>query len=156
VKELKITIRNLQKKLPIYPARIKKPILKALKNEGVNRGEITVSLVSDKLIAGLNAKYLKENSPTDVLSFDLTASPGLKARGLFGDIIVSVDTALRNSRIYKTSPYHELELYALHGCLHLLGYDDLYDYIQDNITSIPELLPIYDYLKIMVSIFQHP
>ncbi|MFA5177849.1 MAG: rRNA maturation RNAse YbeY, partial [Candidatus Omnitrophota bacterium] len=65
---MKITIKNLQKKVPIYPARIKKSILRALKDEGLKKqGEITVSFVSDKLIAKLNFKYLKKKKPTDVL-----------------------------------------------------------------------------------------
>ncbi|MDO8662654.1 MAG: rRNA maturation RNase YbeY [Candidatus Omnitrophota bacterium] len=88
----------------------------------MSKGEITVSFVDDKLIAKLNTKYLKENEPTDVLSFNLSNSQ--KPKEILGDIIVSADTARRNSRIYKTSPAYELNLYALHGCLHLLGYDD--------------------------------
>ena len=119
---MEITIRNLQKKIPIHPLRIKKSILKALKKEGVSKGEITVSFVNDKAISRLNSRYLKENKPTDVLSFDLAANS--KEKIIVGDIIVSADTARSNSRIYKTSLNYELNLYALHGCLHLLGYDD--------------------------------
>jgi len=74
------------------------------------------------LISKLNALYLKENNPTDVLSFNLSNAQDPKE--ILGDIIVSADTASRNSRIYKTSPADELDLYALHGCLHLLGYND--------------------------------
>lgn len=70
----------------------------------------------------MNAEYLKENKPTDVLAFNL--SSGEKPGEILGDIIVSVDTAGRNSRIYNTSPGYELMLYSIHGCLHLLGYDD--------------------------------
>ena len=119
-KELKITIRNLQKKIPIYPDRIKKSILKVFRNEGVKEGEITVSFVSDRVISKLNLKYLNENKPTDVLAFNLEG----KKEALDGDIIISAQTAKRNSRIYNTSFSYELNLYSVHGCLHLLGYDD--------------------------------
>jgi len=119
---LKIIIKNLQKKIPIYPTRIKKSILKALKNEGVSKGEITVSFVSDLQIAKLNSKYLKFNNPTDVLAFNLAFD--FKKNDILADIIVSAETAMRNSKIYKTTPSYELNLYSVHGVLHILGYDD--------------------------------
>lgn len=120
---VKIFIRNLQKKIPVYPAGIKKSIFKALVNEGVKKGEITVSFVNDKQIARLNSKYLKISSPTDVLSFNLAL--GLtKPDAILADIIVSAETAMRNSKIYKTTPSYELNLYSVHGLLHILGYDD--------------------------------
>jgi len=115
---VKITISNLQKK-PIYPLRTKKSILRALRGEGVKRGEITVTFVNDRLIKKLNQKYLRKNRATDVLAFDLAGDKAVN-----GDIIVSADTALRNSRAYGTSAAYEQTLYAVHGCLHLLGYKD--------------------------------
>ncbi|MCX5696045.1 MAG: rRNA maturation RNase YbeY [Candidatus Omnitrophica bacterium] len=120
---MKITIRNLQKKIPIYPTRIKKSILKALKGEGVKRGEITVSFVNDRTIAKLNSKYLKKSQPTDVLAFNL-GSLDAKAKNIFADIIVSAQTARRNAKIYKTTLSYELNLYSVHGVLHILGYND--------------------------------
>jgi probable rRNA maturation factor len=120
---LRITIKNLQKKIPIYPTRIKKSILKALKGEGIKLGEITVSFVNDKLITKLNSKYLNSNSATDVLAFNL-GSPNSKAKNIFADIIISAETARRNSKIYKTTPAYELNLYSIHGVLHILGYND--------------------------------
>ncbi len=41
-----------------------------------------------------------------------------------GEIIISAETAQTNSRIYRTTPFQEIELYVIHGVLHLLGYDD--------------------------------
>jgi probable rRNA maturation factor len=120
---LKITIKNLQKKVPVYPARIKKSILRAIKQEGLKKqGEITVSFVNDRLISKLNQRYLKKKYPTDVLAFNMAESP--KSKNMLADIIVSADTALRNARIYGTSAPYELSLYSIHGLLHLLGYND--------------------------------
>ena len=76
-------------------------------------GEITLCFVNDAKITELNAKYLKQNLPTDVLAFDVT-----------GDIVISTDTAIRNAALFKTSPVYEMYLYVIHGVLHLLGYDD--------------------------------
>lgn len=91
--------------------------------EGLNKsGEITLCFVNDSQIRKLNVKYLKEKSPTDVLAFDL----GLKTKNspMLADVVISTDTAIRNAKLFKTTPLFELNLYCLHGVLHLLGYKD--------------------------------
>jgi probable rRNA maturation factor len=120
---VEIIIRNFQKKIPINPKRIKTAILKVLSKESIKKsGEITVCFVSDNRIRKLNAKYLKENAPTDVLSFNLSTSK--YPNSLTADIIISADTAVRNSKVYKTTPIFELNLYLIHAILHILGYKD--------------------------------
>ena len=120
---MKIIIKNFQKKVPICPKRIKKAILKVFSQEALEKtGEITICFVTDKKIRELNLRYLGKNQPTDVLTFDNT-SP-LDNAHMCADIIISTDTAMRNARIFKTTPVDELNLYAVHGALHLLGYDD--------------------------------
>lgn len=78
--------------------------------------------MNDKRIRGLNLKYKHRDLPTDVLAFDISETKS--AADLFADIIVSCDTAVRNARIFKTSPRYEVYLYVVHGLLHLIGYDD--------------------------------
>jgi len=138
---VKITIKNFQKKIPINPKRIKKTILKVLSKEDASpvrntksstrrnkisngarkSGEITICFVSDKKIKELNLKFLQKNRPTDVLAFDISKT---KDSGqMLADIIISTDTAIRNSKIFKTTHLYELRLYLVHGLLHLLGYD---------------------------------
>jgi len=120
---MKILIKNLQAKIPVSPTRIKKVILTTLSQEGVRpSGEISVLFVEDCQIRELNAKFLHSRRATDVIAFNLSDQ---KKSGVFvGDIAVSVDTALRNARRFKTTPVYELCLYVAHGALHLLGYDD--------------------------------
>ena len=120
---VRITIRNLQKKVLVHPQKVKKILNRVLKKEKVKgKVEINICFMSDKIIRKLNKKYLKKDSPTDVLAFNMT-NP--KVRGtLYADILVSTDTALRNARVFKTTPSYELSLYSVHGLLHLLGYDD--------------------------------
>jgi probable rRNA maturation factor len=122
---VKIAIKNLQGKIPIRPSRIRRIILKVLSKEGARKsGEIGVSFVSDKEICRLNRKFLRKNSPTDVLAFDLSFA---NARNkICADIVISCDTALRNAKILGTSVDYELNLYLVHGILHLLGYKDRY------------------------------
>ena len=120
---MKITIKNLQKKIPVSPKRIKKVILNTLDAEEIKKPcRINVCFTGDREIKVLNRRYLKINRPTDVLVFDMSAGG---TGGICADIIVSTDTALRNARIFKTLPIYEVCLYVVHGILHILGYDDL-------------------------------
>lgn len=120
---MKIIIKNFQKKIPINPARIKKKILKVFSEEALKKScEITICFVNDKKIRELNLKYLAKNEATDVLAFDITDKKDKDK--MFADIVISTDTALRNAGIYKTTALDEVNLYLVHGALHLLGYDD--------------------------------
>jgi probable rRNA maturation factor len=118
---VKITIKNLQARIPIFPKRIKKTALKALSSAGAEKtGHISFFFVDDRKIATLNRKYLRKRGPTDVLCFDI--SRGKKE--LVADIFISCQAAARNAKIYATSIAYEIYLYVVHGILHLTGYDD--------------------------------
>lgn len=85
-------------------------------------GEITVCFVNSKKITQLNSKFHRKSIPTDVLSFDI--SDKSNAKTLIADVIICVDVAKENAKIYQTTTAFELKLYAIHGVLHLLGYGD--------------------------------
>src|SRR5207245_8564741 len=69
----------------------------------------------------LNRRDLDHDCPTDVISFGLS-EPGDPV--LFGELIVSAETAATTARQAGVDPWHELALYLVHGVLHLCGYDD--------------------------------
>lgn len=121
---MKLTIKNLQKKIPIPPSilgRIKKAVLKTLSLKGAKlSGEMTICFINDEKIRQLNLKYRGKNNPTDVMVFDISESK----EETFVDIVISTDTAIRNAKIFRTSPLYEVYLYVVHGALHILGYDD--------------------------------
>ncbi len=120
---MKITIKNLQNKLPVSEAKIKKLILKIIEGEGIKEsGCINICFTDDSLIKKFNLKYLKTNSSTDVMAFNLSNNSIGKI--LLADIMISTDTALRNAREFKTKTDYELMLYIAHGILHILGYND--------------------------------
>jgi probable rRNA maturation factor len=77
-------------------------------------------VTDDPTIHELNQRYLQHDYATDVLSFLLASAPGL----LEGEIVVSADTAARMAPDYGWSIDDELLLYAIHGALHLVGFDD--------------------------------
>jgi len=83
--------------------------------------EVSVRLVGDAAIHALNRDYRHKDRPTDVLAFAQRDSPGGRLHpDLLGDIVISVDTARRQSR---RGLYRELVHLASHGLCHLLGYD---------------------------------
>ncbi|SRR5713101_733032 len=81
-------------------------------------GEVTLVLAGDATLRRLNREYRRRDRPTDVLSF--TGSGGREG---LGDIVISVKTAERNARGEGRRLAQELDILALHGFLHLLGYD---------------------------------
>lgn len=119
---VKITIKNLQKKIPVSRKSVKNTISKVFLGEDFKgTAEITVCLVNDAMIKRLNRDFHGVDGPTDVMAFDM----GCERKGcLCADIVISTDTLLRNCGIFKTEPAKELRLYLIHGILHLLGYGD--------------------------------
>jgi probable rRNA maturation factor len=87
------------------------------------RGEIAVALVSDRHVRTLNRQYRGKDAPTDVLSFSAAAEPMPRAPRLLGDIVIATGVARRQAREMGHSYGTELRVLALHGLLHLLGYD---------------------------------
>jgi probable rRNA maturation factor len=92
------------------------------------RGEVAIALVGDARIRALNQTYRHKNRPTDVLSFpavsdDKGASPSPAADDLLGDIVIATGVARRQARAAGHSRQTELRVLAVHGLLHLLGYD---------------------------------
>jgi len=79
-------------------------------------GEVALVLAGDRALRKLNHRYRGKDKPTDVLSF-----PGQEA-GL-GDIVISVDSAAANAKQLGRTLPQELDVLALHGFLHVLGYD---------------------------------
>jgi probable rRNA maturation factor len=89
---------------------------RAMRAAGVAERELALSLVDDREILRLNREYAGEDHATDVLSFEQDAP-------LFGDVVISVDTALRQARAGKRTLVDELAHLAVHGLAHLCGYD---------------------------------
>jgi probable rRNA maturation factor len=101
-------------------ARMTKAIRKIASDYGWEKGEISVALVNDREIHAINRKHLSHDYATDVISFDLTESDDL----LEGEIIASVETADRDAIIHGWKGDDELDLYVIHGMLHIIGLRD--------------------------------
>lgn len=109
----------------------------ALKLERVCQAVLSISVVDNDTIHRLNRDYLKHDYATDVISFQLDWSaagrqaPGHASEGrsaeaaIEGEIVVSWQYAEEMAERCGWEPCHELTLYAVHGMLHICGYDDL-------------------------------
>src|SRR5262245_34007781 len=119
---LTIEINAENQRHTVDAARLKKAVRLILKDAGIQSAEISIAIVSDERMHELNRQYLQHNYPTDVLSFVLAHNA--RAKSLDGEIIASSDYAAREALRYRWTIDDELLLYIIHGCLHLVGYDD--------------------------------
>ena len=92
--------------------------------------EVSLMFTDDETIHEMNREYRGIDRPTDVLSFALEEGEeeeiyGGPEENLLGDIIISVETAVRQAEEYGHSVECEMAFLALHGMLHLLGYDHM-------------------------------
>jgi probable rRNA maturation factor len=86
------------------------------------RGTVTIALVSDARMRALNRAYRGKDYATDVLSFPAARTPRTPHLCL-GDIVIATGVLARQAREAGHPPATELRVLALHGLLHLLGYD---------------------------------
>jgi len=117
-----IEVRNIQRKV-----RVSTPSLQRFANtasalvwehkrpraEIGSVPEVTVLIVSDRRMAALHQEFCGLAGPTDVLTFR------------HGEIVISAETAVRQARMFHSNLVCEIQLYLLHGLLHLAGFDDL-------------------------------
>jgi len=101
--------------------------------ENVKEGaEVSVTFVSNEVIQQINREYRGKDKPTDVISFALEELGeeeievvGEELPTILGDIIISVEKAKEQAEEYGHSFLREIGFLAVHGFLHLLGYDHM-------------------------------
>lgn len=101
---------------------VRRAVLATLDAEGAEDREVSVLLTDDREIQVLNRDYRHKDKPTDVLAFAYDEANGPKNASL-GDVVISVERAQRQAASRRVLLASELELLAVHGTLHLLGYD---------------------------------
>src|SRR5207249_2235881 len=110
---------------------------------GVPRASVSLVLTSDERIRTLNRDFLETDRPTDVLSFPLADPGDLEDRGrelFLGEIYISVDTARAQARAARRPYRREVAHLAIHGLLHLLGYDHATAAARRRMTAIESRL----------------
>lgn len=117
-----IEIINRQKKHPVRTKSFERLLSDLAARYRLADPEVTLAFVGAKAIRTLNRRFMKKDRPTDVLSFPL-GEKGPDGKFYLGDIVIAVPVAARQAREKGHGLDRELRLLAIHGYLHLLGYD---------------------------------
>lgn len=117
---LRVKISNRQSTIPIHPRDLKQGVRAALALGTCKRAKIHVRIVDDAESQALNRRFLQHDYPTDVITFPLEHADDY----LEADLLLSAETAARCAAELGVDVADELLLYAVHGVLHLLGFDD--------------------------------
>jgi len=103
-------------------------------------GEVSVVLTDDEAIRTLNRDWRKIDKPTNVLSFPAPDTPG--AEKMFGDIVIAYETLARECDEEDRVFLHHLSHLAVHGFLHLIGYDHQTDSDADAMEALESKIMI--------------
>ena len=121
---LETTLLNRQRKVPIDRAALEHFLGRLTRRVPANDANAwSVCLVSDRRIRQLNKEFRSMDRVTDVLSFPADGEPDPDGNVYLGDVVISAPTAERGAVRAGQSLKSELQTLALHGYLHLLGYD---------------------------------
>jgi probable rRNA maturation factor len=117
VARLDVLVLDRQRRFGVRPERLRR-VLRGAAGALSVEGELALVLTGDAPVRALNRRYRGQDKPTDVLSF-----PGPGGEAGLGDVVISVETARANARRLGRTLLQELDVLALHGFLHVLGYD---------------------------------
>ena len=122
---MRILIRNDRPGAGVDEDRLRRRAALALQLLGCSdRAELSVWLCSDEEIRRLHREFFGLDSPTNVISFPQREGEfGEVEPDLLGDVVISVDTAIREGGEAGLSPDDAVAYYLIHGLLHLLGHD---------------------------------
>ena len=139
----KVFFENLQDKTPLEDSLYKlleKVVIECLRLTGIEAGcEVSITLVDDNRIKDINREFRNIDSATDVLSFPIVNMDEgiiLSTEGdidrdedllLLGDLVISLERALKQAEEYGHSFAREVAFLTTHGVFHLLGYDHMND-----------------------------
>ena len=118
----KVNVFNRQRKIPVETGSLR-DFLSQLTRRVAPNALFSVVLVSDGAMARYNSKFRGCTHPTDVLAFPLFPEHWEPENAYLGDILISVESAVRQSKARDGTLQDELKLLSLHGLLHLLGYN---------------------------------
>ncbi len=141
-----VIIKSQLKKNPV-PLRKIKSLLEALsRHYKMQKTEVVVTLVGPSTIRRLNKKYRRRDKATDVLSFELKEK-GPDGRFYLGDIVICPAVARRQALKQGHSLLREVEILAIHGYLHLLGFEHFQGMEEEEARIRPLFLKNYQPVK---------
>jgi probable rRNA maturation factor len=123
-----VVIASRQRTKKINLRRLRQTAVALLMETGVPSAELGINLVTADEMTRVNQTFLNHEGPTDIITFNHLnhEDAGLEPKGgLYGELFICIDEAVRQARQFRTTWQSELVRYVIHGVLHLVGYDDL-------------------------------
>ena len=131
---ISVTIHNdFNDKLKINKDAICKLSTEVFKRENCNNSQVDIILTDKKFLNSLKKKYFNMDVFTDVMAFNLGDD-----KNIDGEIYISIDDVLENSKLFSKTFNDEFKRIIIHGILHLCGYDDKTKKEKDNMTLLEE------------------
>lgn len=120
-----VYFENRTRGIPIKTAALVRAVEVLLASLSEAEASVSLSLVRDRRIRELNRDFRGKDKATDVLSFSFVEGESAPAAGerMLGDIVISIDTAVRQAKAYRAPLDRELRRLIIHGLLHLIGHD---------------------------------
>ncbi len=128
-----IDITDRQSDLRVDHTLLRKAVKETLNDAGCAKS-VSVALVDAEEMKKLNRSYTGRDGLTDVLAFPM------EEEKLLGDVVVCPAKAMAESEVRSCSPMDEVLLYAVHGTLHLLGFDDHGDEAEEMCAKEDDIL----------------
>lgn len=116
----KIEIADRTGRSKTITSLLRQVLRKSLEELKLSNREVSVLLVNNREMQKLNRQYRGKKRPTDVLSFSQEPN---KKEVLLGDIVIAIPIARKQAKEHRHSLQRECAVLAVHGLLHLLGYD---------------------------------
>ena len=131
---ISVTIHNdFDDKLKINKDAICKLSTEVFKREKFNNSQIDIILTDKKFLNSLKKKYFNMDVFTDVMAFNLGDD-----KNIDGEIYISIDDVLENSKLFSKTFNDEFKRIIIQGILHLCGYDDKTKEEKENMTLLEE------------------
>jgi rRNA maturation RNase YbeY len=125
---MNVVILNRQRIKKINTRLLRRMLLAVLDELKVTDSELGITLVNAPEMARINWDFLQHTGSTDVITFDHSDPDAPQPKGALtvnGELFICVEDAISQAREFGTRWESEVVRYAVHGVLHLLGYDDL-------------------------------
>ncbi|MAJ43477.1 MAG: rRNA maturation RNase YbeY [Candidatus Marinimicrobia bacterium] len=133
---IKINISEVYKPLPIFSSnQIKQCVESIFFDNKITSGYVHFILVTDDYLRKLKCQYFNMDVFTDVMTFNLEE----RGENIDGEVYISWDRILENACKFNLTPQEEFKRILIHGCLHLLGFDDKTDEGKSQMTYLENL-----------------
>lgn len=116
---LRVVVNPEGLRVPVAAARLRGAVETVLAAQKVKQALVSVTLMTPRKMAAMNKKHLRHSGPTDIITFAFRDPAG----ALIGDLYICPAIASANAKAFGVGQREELLRLAVHGTLHVLGYE---------------------------------